>query len=84
MPATLTIEVSDELWECLRQTAARLGKTPEAVAVEHLANWAPRLPAGTVRRWAGAWASNVPDASLRHDDYLGQALHQQLGEPRHD
>jgi hypothetical protein len=84
MPATLTIEVSDELWECLRQTAARQGKTPEAIAAEYLANWTSRLPAGAVRRWAGAWASNVPDASLRHNDYLGLALHRQLGEPEHD
>ena len=84
MAATLTIEVSDELLECLRQTGARQGKTPEAVAVEYLANLTLKLPAGAVRRWAGAWASNVPDASLRHDDYLGQAFHQQLGEPRHD
>jgi hypothetical protein len=84
MPATFTIEVSDELWECLRQTAAQQGKTPEAVAADYLANLASKLPAGAVRRWAGAWASDVPDASLRHDDYLGQALHQQLGEPEHD
>ena len=84
MPATLTIEVSDELLVYLRQAAARLGKTPETVAAEYLANLTPRLAAGALRRWAGAWASNVPDASLRHDDYLGQALHQQLGEPQHD
>jgi hypothetical protein len=83
MPATLTIEVSDELWECLRQAAVREDKTPEVVAAEYLAYLTPKLPAGAVRRWAGAWASNVPDASLRHDDYLGEALHQQLGEP-HD
>jgi hypothetical protein len=84
MPATLMIEVSDELWECLRQTGVKQGKTPEAVAADYLANLTSRLPAGAVRRWAGAWASNVPDASVRHDDYLGQAFHQQLGEPRHD
>lgn len=84
MPATLTIEISDELLERLRQSAAHQGKTAEAVAAECLANLAPKLGAGSVRRWVGAWASNVPDASLRHDDYLGQALHQQLGESRHD
>jgi hypothetical protein len=73
MPATLTIEVSDEVLECLRQTAARQGKTPEAFAAEHLANLTSKVSAGAVRRWAGALASNVADASLRHDDYLGQA-----------
>ena len=81
---TLTIEVSADLLESLRRTAARQGKTPETVAAEYLAQLTPGLPAGSIRRWVGAWASNVPDASLRHDDYLGQALHQQLGEPKHD
>ena len=84
MPATLTIEVSDELLQRLRQVAERRGKTAEAVAAEYLAGLTSGLAAGTVRRWAGSWASNVPDASLRHDDYLGQALHRQLGEPGHD
>jgi hypothetical protein len=84
MPATLTVEISDELLECLRQFAAQQGKTPEAVAAEYLANLKANPPAGAVRRWVGAWASNVPDASVRHDDYLGEGLHRQLGEPRHD
>jgi hypothetical protein len=81
MPATLTIEVSDELLQRLRQSAQQQGKTAEAVASEYLASWTPGLAAGAMRRWAGAWASNVPDASLRHDEYLGQALYRQLGEP---
>ena len=84
MPATLTIEVSDEFWERLRQSAAQQGKTPEALAAEYLANSLAKPTAGSFRRWVGAWASNIPDASLRHDEYLGQALHQELGEPRHD
>lgn len=83
MPATLTIEVPDEVLEWLRAAAAREGKTPETLAVEYLEGCSPQRPAGAFRRWAGAWASNVPDASLRHDEYVGQALHQQLGEP-HD
>ena len=63
----------------------RSGKAdPEAVAVEYLADLMSKGPVGAVRRWTGSWASNIPDASLRHDDYLGQALHQQLGELRHD
>lgn len=84
MPATVTIVVSDEVLESLRQSAAAQGKTPEKVAADYLAKLTAKVPAGAVRRWAGAWASNVPDASLRHDDYLGQAIHQQLGAPPHD
>ena len=84
MLVTLTIEVSDELLQRLRESAERQGKTAEAVAAEYLASLPSGLAAGAVRRWAGSWASNVPDAWLHHDDYLGQALHRQLGEPRHD
>jgi hypothetical protein len=82
MPASLTIEVSDQVLECLRRFAAQQDKTPEIVAAEFLANLTPR--AGAIRRWAGSIASDVPDASIRHDDYLGQELYRQLGEPRHD
>lgn len=84
MSAPLTIEVSDELLNWLRQTAAAQGKTPETLAAECLGTHAPQHPSGSFRRWAGSWASNVPDASLRHDEYLGQNLHQELNEPRHD
>jgi hypothetical protein len=84
MPATLTIEVPDPLWEILRQTAAQQGKSPEALATEVLSDLLPKAASGAARRWTGAWASNVPDASVRHDDYVGQKLYQELGEPPHD
>ena len=29
-------------------------------------------------RWVGAFESSVPDAAQRHDDYLGQALYEEL------
>lgn len=80
MPVTLSIEVTDQVWQFLRQTAEQQGKAPEAVAAECLANLTP-TPTGGVRRWVGAWASHVPDASVRHDEYLGQAL---ADKPRHD
>jgi hypothetical protein len=84
MSATLTIQVSDALLEQLRLRAAREGKTPEALASECLNQLLPLPPGGFLTRWAGAFASGVPDASLRHDELLGQALYDELHEKPHD
>jgi hypothetical protein len=82
--AKLTIEVSDELFDCLARQSAQEGKTPETLAAECLGNLLIHPERGRLRRWAGSHASNVPDASLRHDDYLGQALYQELEQPAND
>ncbi len=84
MPSTLSIEVSEQLLQRLRAAAERQGKTPEVVAAEYLASLTSEPSIGALRRWAGAWASNVPDASVHHDEYLGRALHRELDEPGHD
>jgi len=45
---------------------------------------AARVPGELLRRWTRAWGSGVPDASVRHGDYLGQALHDELKGHRDD
>jgi hypothetical protein len=84
MAATLSIEVSEELLTHLQRQAAQVGKAPEVLASEYLSTMLPHQPGTGLRRWAGAFASGVPDASLRHDEYLGQALYQDLGEKGSD
>lgn len=78
MPATLTIDVPEEVLERLRRRSAEEGKTLEAFAAEHLAALVASRPSDPLLGWAGAFQSDVPDAAERHDHYLGQALHQKL------
>jgi hypothetical protein len=80
MTKTLSIEVSEELLTRLRHQAAHLGKTPELLAAEYLSAILLGPPGVSLRRWAGAFASGISDASLRHDEYLGQAQYEELGE----
>jgi predicted transcriptional regulator len=77
MPTTLTVPVSDALLARLKERAAERDTTPEAVAAECLDRAFPP-PGEFLRRWAGSVESGVPDAGLRHDDYLGQAIYDEM------
>jgi len=80
MSATLTIELPNELLDRLQRESAKAGKTPEALAIECLDAALAKEPGFAIRRWAGAWASGMTDASLRHDELIGEALYEELGE----
>jgi hypothetical protein len=85
MTHQLTLELPDEVYQPLVQKAQATGQTVAAVAQECLSQALTRKAGyGRLRRWAGALASGVPDAGVRHDEYLGQALYDELNEPRHD
>jgi hypothetical protein len=85
MTHQLTIDLPDEVYQPLLQRAQATGRTVEAVAKESLADSIRGVPPGSrLRPLAGSWASNVPDAGIRHDEYLGQAQFDELNEPRHD
>jgi hypothetical protein len=85
MTHQLTLALPDEVYQPLAQRAQETGRTVEAVAEERLAEAVRgQQPGDRLRAFAGFWASNIPDAGLRHDEYLGQALHEELNEPRHD
>lgn len=70
--STLTVTLSDATLARLRDRAAELHTTPEAVAAAEL----EQLDADAQRllSFAGAFASDVPDAAERHDHYLGHEL----------
>ena len=88
MSAKLTIDVPDELLDVLRRQSKQEGKTPEQIALAHLSSLLPRhngqsnQPQARLLDWVGAFESNVSDAAERHDDYLGQALHDELNGER--
>jgi hypothetical protein len=80
MSHQLTLEIAEDVYQALLKDAQATGRSVEATASECLARAveasAPAVPS---RPWIGTWASGVPDASLRHDHYIGQALAEELG-----
>ena len=79
MSHQITLNLSDEVYQPLLENAQRAGQSVEAVAQDCLANvFRAKAGYGRLRRWAGAFASDVTDAGLRHDEYLGQALLDEL------
>ncbi len=79
----ITLVIPDEVYQPLLRKAQETGQPLEAVANACLAHALNPKPGwGRLRRWAGAFASGVPDAGLRHDEYLGHALLEELrGKP---
>jgi predicted transcriptional regulator len=79
MTHQLTINVSDDIYQPLLAQAQATGRSPEALAAELVANGLGQVsPGELLRRWAGTIDSGVSDAAQRHDEYLGQALHDEL------
>lgn len=72
MTHPITIQVPDEVYLPLLKLAKEQGQSVEAIASARLADAVYSAPGARLRKWCGATSSNVPDASLRHDDYLGQ------------
>ena len=69
----IVVELPDELYQPLVQQAQEAGKKPEEFITEWLSR-VVRLKQDPLRRWAGAFASGIPDAALRHHEYLGKAI----------
>jgi hypothetical protein len=79
MSHQLTLDLPDEVYQPLLRRARETGQPLEALIRDCLARAveAPSPP-GRLRRWAGAFASDVPDAAERHDEYLGRSLADEL------
>ena len=81
MEHTLVIEVPEETFEPLVKSADRTGRTPEEIAV-HLLVEAVRRSSDPVEKFIGSLSSTVPDWADRHDEYLGDALVQEVRDKR--
>lgn len=84
MPHQVILELPDEVYQPLAHTAEQTGRSVEAVAQAALAESVSIKPGSLLEKWVGFWSSGVPDAGLRHDEYLGKALYEELGEPGRD
>lgn len=80
MAHQLSLVVPDEVYEPLLRQARAKDQTVEAVAGECLARAVEKdaEPDEFLRDWVGFWASGVADAGVRHDDYIGQALYDEM------
>jgi len=74
MGHTLTLLISDELYESLRSRAAQQQTTVEQVAVQRLAENGNSASPDPLLRLAGVLDSGITDIAERHDDYIGQTL----------
>jgi hypothetical protein len=83
MSHELTLDLPEEIYLPLLRQAEEAGQPLEALIRDYLAQAArASSPPGLLRRWAGAFASDVPDAATRHHEYLGETLHDELlGKP---
>ena len=79
MTHQLVLEIPDEVYQPLLRRAQDTGRPLESVAAECLAQavQAPG-PSERLRCWAGAIDSGIPDLAQRHDEYIGQALFDEL------
>ncbi len=74
MSHTLTLNVSEEVYNVLMQTAKQTGQLPEKLAVKWLTAVTKHLTDDPVEQFIGAFRSNVSDWADNHDTYLGKAL----------
>ncbi len=74
MSKMLSIELPDEVYHTLLQTAQRSGQSPEALIQQWIVNQHQTQLSDPLEPFIGAFHSGIPDWTSRHDDYLGAAL----------
>jgi hypothetical protein len=74
MSKTLSIELPDEVYQTLLQTSQQLGQSPEAMVCQWIVQQQSSQVAEPLDAFIGAFNSEIPDWTSRHDEYLGAAL----------
>lgn len=74
MSKILAIEIPDEVYQTVLQTAERLGQSPEAFVSQWVVTQHQAQPSDPLDAFIGAFKSDIPDWTRRHDEYLGAAL----------
>ena len=72
MGHTLTLELPEEVYQSLVQTAAQAGEPPEAVAVQLLTTATQHRVDDPLEPFIGAFSSEISDWADRHDVYLAR------------
>ncbi len=74
MSHKLILDVPNEVYDPLADTAKRSGATPEELAVAWLAAASRQAATDPVEQFIGAIPSRTGDWTDQHDKYLGAAL----------
>jgi hypothetical protein len=74
MNHTLQLEIPENLYEPLVKVAAKMGRTPEELALVWLATAVQQFEEDPLEKFIGAFSSNIPDWADQHDQYIVQGL----------
>ena len=74
----LTIQIPEPVFHCLQERAKQLGKTPEVVAAECIAQSVGPVDDDPLIKLLGSIDSGPGDAAERHDYYIGEALAKEM------
>ena len=74
MAHTVLLELPDDVYKLLAQTAEQTSQPLEELAVEWLTNASRRVIDDPLAKYIGAIHTDVPNWGERHDELLGQAL----------
>jgi len=74
MSRQLILDVPNDVYGPLAQTASSTGATPEQLAIDWLAVMSRHAAKDPLEKHIGALRSNVPDWADEHDKYLGDDL----------
>ena len=74
MTHTLTLELPEEVYEPLVKSAEQLGKAPEQMAVQILAESVRQFEDDPIEKFIGAFDSGAPDWADNHDKYIGESI----------
>jgi hypothetical protein len=78
MGHTLTLEVPEDLYQPLAETARQTGRTPEELAAQMLSKAIREELDDPIEKFIGALRSQVPDWADQHDKYLRQTLMEEM------
>jgi hypothetical protein len=70
----LILDVPNEVYDPLAESAKNSGATPEQLAVEWLTAMTLHTAKDPLEKWIGALPSNVSDWTDQHDQHLGQGM----------
>ncbi len=74
MAHTLQLEIPEDIYNLLATTSEQTGQPLEALAVQWLVQASEAYADDPLEKFIGAFNSNMPGWSERHDDFIGEAL----------
>ena len=73
MGQKLVLDIPEDIYKSLLETAKQTGQSLEEIAVQRLFSGNEKQPDDPLEQFIGAFDSNIPDWTEQHDKYLGQS-----------